>query len=76
MWIGFLHQGRYAVGALDVDSQSGALLDREQGVAAIRARARQIAGTLPAYRSNAQVAAEYLAPDAMRAENLPPEEAV
>ena len=51
------------------------LLEREQGAAAIRARARQIAGTLPAYRPIAQVAAEYLAPDAMRAENLPPEEA-
>jgi len=30
------------VGALDVDAQRGALLEREQGVAAIRARAGQI----------------------------------
>ncbi len=62
VWIGFLQQGRYTVGALDVDAQSGALIEREQGVAAIRARARQIAGTLPAYRPIAQVAAEVLAP--------------
>jgi len=34
---------------LDVDAQRGALLEREQGVAAIRARARQIAAALPAY---------------------------
>jgi hypothetical protein len=62
VWIGFLQQGRYAVGMLDVDAQRGALLEREQGVAAIRARARQIAGMLPAWRPNAQVAAKYLAP--------------
>ena len=42
VWIGFLQQGRYTVGALDVDAQRGALLEREQGVAAIRARAGQI----------------------------------
>lgn len=70
VWIGFLQQGRYAVGALDVDVQRGALLEREQGVTAIRVRATQIAGTLLAYRPNAQVGAEVLAPNAMRAENL------
>ena len=43
VWIGFLQQGRYTVGALDVDAQRGALLEREQGVAAIRARAGQTA---------------------------------
>ena len=62
VWIGFLQQGRYTIGALNVDVQRGALLEREQGVAAIRARARQSAGTLPAWRPNAQVAAEVLAP--------------
>jgi hypothetical protein len=66
VWIGFLQQGRYAVGTLDVDAQRGVLLDREQGVAAIRVRAMQSAAALPAYRPNAQVAAEVLAPDAMR----------
>ncbi len=76
VWIGFLQQGRYTVGALDVDAQSGALLEREQGVAAMRAQATQIAETLPAYRPSAQVAVEYPAPDAMRAENLLPEEDV
>ncbi len=38
VWIDFLQQGRYTVGALDVDAQSDALLEREQGVAAVRAR--------------------------------------
>jgi hypothetical protein len=42
VWIGFLDQGRYAVGMLDVDAQRGALLEREQGVAAIRARTGEI----------------------------------
>jgi len=45
-----------------MDAQRGALLEREQGAAAIRARARQIAATLPAWRPIAQVAAEVLAP--------------
>jgi hypothetical protein len=66
VWIGFLDQGRYAVGMLDVDAQRSTLLEREQGVAAMRARAGQIAAALPAYRPNAQVAAESLAPDAVR----------
>jgi hypothetical protein len=56
VWIGFLHQGRYAAGTIDVAAQSGALLDREQGVAAIRARATQSAADLSAWRPNAQVA--------------------
>jgi hypothetical protein len=42
VWIGFLHQGRYTVCTLDVDAQSGALLEREQGAAAMRARAGEI----------------------------------
>lgn len=66
VWIGFLHQGRYAAGTLGVDAQRGALLERAQGVAAIRARAAQIAAALPAYRPNAQVVAESLARDAVR----------
>ena len=40
----------------------------------IRARAMQVAAALPAYRPNAQVATDYLAPDAMRAENRLAEE--
>ena len=59
---------------MDVDAQTGVLLDREQSVAASRASATQIAAALPAYRPNAQVVTDYLAPDAMRAENLSPEE--
>ena len=47
---------------VNVDAQRGALLEREQGVAAIRARVMQIAAALPAWRPNAQVAAEVLAP--------------
>lgn len=70
VWIGFLHQGRDAVGTIDVDAQSDVLLDPQQGVAAIRARATPIAAALPACRPNQQVAADYLAPDAMTAENL------
>lgn len=66
VWSGFLQQGRYAVGILDVDAPHGALLEREQGVAAIRARATRSVAALPAWRTNAQVAAEYLAPDAGR----------
>ena len=27
VWIGFLHQGRFEVGALDIDAQTGAILD-------------------------------------------------
>jgi hypothetical protein len=61
VWIGFLHQGRYAAGTLDVDEQSGVLLEREQGVAAMRARATQSAATLPTWRPNPQVVAESLA---------------
>ena len=38
VWIGFLQQGRDAVGTLDVDAQRGVLLDPQQGVAASRAR--------------------------------------
>lgn len=59
-----------------IDVRTAAILDLEPGIAALQVRAMQIAAALPAWRPNAQVAAEYLAPDAMRAENLPPEEAV
>jgi hypothetical protein len=52
---------------VNVDAPRGVLLDPEQGVAAIRARATQIAAAWPAWRPNAQVAAESLAPDAMSA---------
>jgi hypothetical protein len=34
-----LHQSRFAVGALDVDARTGAILDQAQRVAAIQARA-------------------------------------
>ncbi|HHY54152.1 MAG TPA: hypothetical protein GYA08_01830 [Chloroflexi bacterium] len=69
VWIGFLHQGRYAVGSLDVDAQTGAILDQEQSIAMIRARATEIAATLPPYRPNPKIAAEYLAPNPVSAQN-------
>lgn len=67
--IGFLHQGRFPVGALDVDARSGAILDQDQGVAAIQARAAELAAALPPYVPNQQVAAEFLAPDPIMALN-------
>ncbi len=47
VWIGFLHQGRFMAGTIDVDAKTGMLLDREQSVAAIQARATELAATLP-----------------------------
>ncbi len=70
VWIGFLHQGRFAVGALDVDARSGVIIDREQSVAAIQARATEFAATLPAYAPNPNVAVEYLAPNPVTAQKL------
>jgi hypothetical protein len=70
VWIGFLHQGRCKVGALDVDAQTGAILDQEQSVAAIQARATEIAATLPAYSPNPKIAAEYLAPNPISAQPI------
>jgi hypothetical protein len=43
-----LHQGSFTVGALDVDAQAGAILDQAQRVAAIQARAAELAVALPA----------------------------
>ena len=74
VWIGFLHQGCFAVGALDVDAQTGAILDPDRSLAAIRAQATEIAATLPAYSPNPKIAAEYLAPNPNTAEILSPEE--
>ena len=59
VWIGFLRQGRFAVGALDVDAHTGAILDQEQRVAAIQARASELAAALPAYTPNPNIAAEF-----------------
>jgi len=70
VWIGFLHQGRFAVGALDVDARTGAILDQEQSVAAIRARATELAASLPAYSPNPIIATEYLAPNPVTAQHL------
>ena len=50
--IGFLHQGRFAVGTIDVDATSGAILDQDQSVAAILARASELAAGLPPYVPN------------------------
>lgn len=47
VWIGFLHLGRFMAGTIDVDAKTGALIDREQSVAAIQARATELAATLP-----------------------------
>jgi hypothetical protein len=70
VWIGFLHQGRFAVGALDVDARTGAILDQAQRVAAIQARASELAAALPAYAPNPSIAAEFLAPGAVTAQNI------
>lgn len=67
--IGFLHQGRFAVGALDVDAQTGAILEQEQSVAAIQERATKLAASLPAYSPNPTIATEYLAPNPVTAQN-------
>ena len=69
VWIGFLHQGRFAVGALDVDARTGAILDQEQSVAAIQERATKLAASLPAYSLNPTIATEYLAPNPVTAQN-------
>jgi hypothetical protein len=69
VWIGFLHQGRFAVGALDVDAHTGTILDSAQRVAAIKVRAAEFAAVLPAYAPNPHIAVEYLAPDAVTAQN-------
>ena len=42
-----LHQGRFAVGAFDVDARTGAMLDQAQRVAAIQGRAAAMASALP-----------------------------
>jgi hypothetical protein len=72
VWIGFLHQGRFAVGALDVDAHTGTILDSAQRVAAVQTRAAEIAAALPAYTPNPHIAVEYLAPDAVIAQNCWP----
>jgi len=69
VWIGFLHQGRFAVGAFDVDAHTGTILDSALSVAAIQARAAELAAALPAYVPNPHIAIEYLAPDAVTAQN-------
>lgn len=43
-----LHQGRFAVGALDVDAHTGASLDPTQRVAARTWSAADLASALPA----------------------------
>ena len=64
-----LHQGRFAVGAFDVDARTGAMLDQAQRVAAIQGRAAAMASALPAYAPNPNIAVKYLAPNAVTAEN-------
>jgi hypothetical protein len=70
VWIGFLHQGRYRVGTIDVNAMTGALLDQEKSVAAIQVRATELAATLPPYAPNPDIAVEYLAPNPIVAQNL------
>ena len=38
IWIGFPRQGRFAVGAIDVDAETGNLIDANQQTAALMAR--------------------------------------
>lgn len=70
VWVGFLHQGRFAVGALDVDAMTGAILDQDQSVASIRARATELAAALPPYSPNPNIAVEFLAVNPVTAQNL------
>jgi hypothetical protein len=65
--IGFLHQGRFEVGTIDVDARSGALLDQVQSVAAIEASAAGLAAGLPPYVPNQNIATEFLAPNPIMA---------
>jgi hypothetical protein len=70
VWIGFLHQGRFAVGAFDVDARTGAILDQEQSVAAIRRPGRP--NLRPACQPTARIpimATEYLAPNPVTAQH-------
>ena len=60
----------FAVGAPDVDARTGAILDPTQRVAAIQARAAELAAALPAYAPNPSIAAEFLAPGAVTAQNI------
>ena len=69
VWIGFLHQGRFAVGAFDVDARTGTILDSTLSVAAIQTCAAELAAALPAYAPNPNIAAAYLTPDAITAHN-------
>ena len=69
VWIGFLHQGRFWVGTIDVDTRSGAILAPEQSQAAIEARAAELAAGLPPYAPNQEIAAESLASDPVTALN-------
>jgi hypothetical protein len=69
VWIGFLHQGRFAVGTFDVDARTGAILDQEQSVAAIQAQATELATSLPAYSPNPIIATEYLTPNPITAQH-------
>lgn len=65
VWIGFPGQGRHAVGALDVDAQTGAMLDQEAQVAEIKQRAKTITDTLPPFALRTEV------PPAARGDDLP-----
>ena len=65
--IGFLQQGRFPVGTIDVDARSGAILDQDQTVAAIQARAAELAAGLPPYVPNQSIATEFLAPNPIMA---------
>jgi hypothetical protein len=70
VWIGFLHQGRFMAGTIDVDAKTGEMCDRDQSVAAIEARATEFASTLPPYTPNPDLVAEFLAPNPVIAQNL------
>ena len=61
--IAFLHQGRCPVGTMDVDARSGAILDQGRSIAAIQARAAELAAGLPPYTANRNIVPEFLAPD-------------
>ena len=65
VWIGFPSQGRYDVGVLEIDAQTGAFLDQDAYVAEIRQRATYVAEHLAPFTTRTE------APPPARADDLP-----
>lgn len=65
VWIGFLQQGRFQAGVMDVDVKTGAILNQDERTAAIQARAAELAAGLPPYVPNQSATDEFLAADTL-----------